>query len=334
MSSPRIGRFAVAGLVAVSAAGLAACNPVGPPPPPPPPPTTTTTAPAPASTPCASSSPAIVCSQFNVDGLARKFYTHVSAQPAPAGGRPVMFFFHGDGGTGNWNMSSIYAQTDPDGAVVIQMDGPNNIPSLNRGGTAWSFYMDGTGPDDVNFTSKVLDGVIDGSLVPGADIDPHRVYAVGSSRGGFMVDTLAVDARTADRFAAVVSLSGNFYCEAGDVVCDARVKNGGLSTSAAVMHIHGNSDGVVDAPGHLPSPVTGTITWPWPLGSMSYGHGCSGDYAYASQLAPMGGKNTYEYRPAGGCAVDYRLVLLQNGGHGIAGWESYGWNYLKVKTSV
>jgi poly(3-hydroxybutyrate) depolymerase len=317
-------RSAAAGLVALSGIGLAACQapPVVPPPPPPP-----------VATACASSSPAITCSQFTVDGLPRKIYAHVSAQPAPAGGRPLVLWFHGDGGTGNVNLASLYAQTDPDGAVVVQLDGPNTIASLGRGSTAWSFRMDGDVPDDVHFTKTVIDDVLVGSLVPGANVNPSRVYAMGSSRGGFMVDTLLVDARTAGSIAAVVNLSGNFYCEDGDAVCDARVNGAGFSAKASILHIHGDADGVVPPPARLPNPVTQTISWPWPLGQFAYANGCTGNFAYTSQLSPsMSAKPTYLYTGTGGCGIDYRLVLVQNGGHGISGWEAYGWGFAKTKT--
>jgi len=316
-----LARYATAGLAALSGLGLAACQPTVPPPPPPP-----------VATACTSSSPAITCNQLPVDGLQRKIYYHVSSQPAPAGGRPLVLWFHGDGGSGNVNLASLYAQTDPDGAVVVQLDGPNNIASLGRGSTAWSFRMDGGAPDDVHFTKTVIDDVLVGSLIPGAGVNPQRVYAMGSSRGGFMVDTLLVDARTAGSLAAVVSLSGNFYCEDGDAVCNARVNGTGFSSKAAVMHIHGDADGAVPPPAHLPSPVTKTISWPWPLGQFAYANGCSGDFPYTSQLSPsMSGKPTYLYTGAGNCGVDHRLVLIQGGGHGVSGWEAYSWNFAKTK---
>ena len=125
---------------------------------------------------------------------------------------------------------------------------------------------------------------------------------------------------------------GNFYCEDGDTVCEARIAGAGFDTTAAVMHIHGDSDGAVDPPAHLPNPVTATISWPWPLGQMSDAHGCSGDYAYGGQLANIGGQATYLYKPAGGCATDFRLVLIKGVGHGFGGWEPYTWSFLKAKS--
>ena len=223
--------------------------------------------------PCTAGSTNITCRQLTVGGLTRKFFYHVPTTAAPAAGRPVVLYFHGDGGTGNANLTSLYAQTDPDGAVVVQLDGPNNVPGLNRGSTAWSFFMNASSPDDVGFTKTVLDHLQLGTLIPGVPVDMKRVYAVGASRGGFMVDTLIVDSRTAGSFAGVVNVAGNFYCESGDTVCTQRTASGGggFATSAPVLHIHGDNDTAVPSPAAVPNPVTASINWPWPVAQFAVG---------------------------------------------------------------
>jgi poly(3-hydroxybutyrate) depolymerase len=282
---------------------------------------------------CTASSPAITSRQLTVGGLTRKFFTHQSSVAAPAAGRPVVFYFHGDGGTGNVNLASLYAQTDPDGAIVVQLDGPNNVPGQNRGSTAWSFFMNGSTPDDVAFTRNLLDHMLLGTLLPGVPIDTKRVYAVGASRGGFMVDTLIVDARTAGAFAGVVNVSGNFYCESGDATCTARTANGGFATSTPVLHIHGDADGAVPTPAAVPNPVTASISWPWPVAQFASANGCSGVFAYQATVTPsIGAKPTYRYKPSGTCAQDDQLVLIKGGGHVPSGWEPHAWSYLKTKS--
>lgn len=284
---------------------------------------------------CTASSPAITCRQVTVGGLTRKFFYHQSTAPAPAAGRPVVLFFHGDGGTGNQNLASLYAQTDPDGALVVQLDGPNNVPGLGRGSTAWSFFMNGSSPDDVAFTRMVLDNLLVGTLVPGVPIDTKRIYAVGASRGGFMVNTLIVDPRTAGAFAGVVNVAGNFYCESGDTTCTARTANGGFATSAPVLHIHGDADGAVPSPAPVPTPPTASINWPWPVAQMAYANGCSGTFAYKATVTPsIGAKPTYRYGPSGTCAKDIQLVLVKGGGHVPSAWEPHAWSYLRSKARV
>jgi len=329
----------------VGAVGLTACGTVSPIVPNPTPntgplptlPSTTappsTMGPPPTTVPeqCSSSSAALVCRQVTVGGVTRKVFAHVPTTAAPAAGRPVVLFFHGDGGGGNGALSTLYRETDPEGAIVLQLDGPNNVPSYARGGTAWSFYMDGTGPDDVLFTKVVVDELLGGTLLPGVAADADRVYAVGGSRGGFMVDTLAVDVRTSGYFAGVVNLWGAFYCESGDDVCQARIDNGGMTVSTPVLHIHGDADPVVAPPARVPSPVTKSISWPWPLAQFAYGNGCSGDFGFSATLTSMGGYPTYRYSPVGGCPKDIQLVLVKGGGHGVWGWEAYAWSFLSGK---
>ena len=283
--------------------------------------------------PCSASSTAITCRQLTVGGLTRKFYYHVPATPAPATGRPVVLYFHGDGGTGNTNLASLYAQTDPDGAVVVQLDGPNNVAGLNRGGTAWSFFMNGSSPDDVDFTKTVINNILIGTLIPAESIDTTRLYAIGASRGGFMVDTLIVDARTAGTFAGVVNVAGNFYCESGDTTCTQRTANGGYRTSTPVLHVHGDADTAVPSPAVVPNPVTAAISWPWPIAQFASANGCSGVFAYQGTVTPsIGAKPTYRYKPSGSCAQDDQLVLVKGGGHVPGGWEPHAWTYLKTKS--
>lgn len=305
---------AVALALAVAAlASLTGCEPVG--------------------TACPTSSPAITCRELTVGGLTRKVFLHQPSVAAPAAGRPVVFVFHGDGGTGNANLASLYARTDPDGAVVVQLDGPNNVAGSGRGSTAWSFFMDGRTPDDVGFTRAVLDHLLAGRLLPGVAVDPTRIYAVGVSRGGFMVDTLIIDSRTAGAFAGAVNVAGNFYCETGDATCTARTQGGGFQTSTPMLHIHGDADGAVPSPAQVPTPVTGSISWPWPIARFAAANGCSGTFAYRATVTPsIGGKPTYRYAPSGTCAQDDQLVLVKGGGHVPGGWEPHAWTYLTAKS--
>lgn len=238
----------------------------------------------------------------------------------------MVLFFHGDGGTGAANRASLYARTDLDGAIVVQMDGLSNT---------WSFFMDGTHVDDVAFTKTVVDGITAGTLLTGLHIDPNRIYAIGSSRGAFMVNTLAVDARSSNLFAAIAPMSGNFYCETRDAVCEARKNGNGMAIASALLSVNGDADLVVPPPAVVPTLPTATITgWPWPHASMSYTHGCATNFAHIGEIAPsMSGKPTYLYRPASACSQELLMVLVKGGGHGISGWETPVWSWLSAHSN-
>jgi poly(3-hydroxybutyrate) depolymerase len=274
------------------------------------------------------------------DNLVRKFYYHVSAQAEPSGGRPLIMFFHGDGGNGSQNLSALHSVVDPDGAVVVQPEGPNNISSLGRGSTAWSFFQNASKPDDVLFAKTVMDGVLAGTYLPGVNINPKKIYAIGESRGGFFVYVLLSDVRTAGYWASIGSMFGSYYCETGDAVCAAR-SNGSLTyldyrapgfhTTVPILHIHGDADTAVGPPARIPSPATGSIQ-PWGIQQFSQANSCSASFANVASPSPaatIGSTTGYLYKPSG-CAIDYRMILLPGVGHGFSGYQSYTWTYFKL----
>jgi polyhydroxybutyrate depolymerase len=61
--------------------------------------------------------------------------------------------------------------------------------------------------DDLGYLSALID-----EAVQRLNVDPERVYAMGLSNGGFMVERLACDA--ADRVAGVVNVSGSGFLDA------------------------------------------------------------------------------------------------------------------------
>src|SRR4029077_17678604 len=82
----------------------------------------------------------------------------------------------------------------------------------NACGTVGDVSANGPGIDDVRF----LTGVVD-KLVTEIGIDPSRVFAAGSSRGGFMAFRLALEVPSRFRAVAAVSasvhMSDNFKCK-------------------------------------------------------------------------------------------------------------------------
>ncbi|MBI2389542.1 MAG: prolyl oligopeptidase family serine peptidase [Deltaproteobacteria bacterium] len=83
-----------------------------------------------------------------------------------------------------------------------------------------------TTPDDDVYLIGLLD-----EIAAKWDVDPKRVFLVGHSNGGFMAHRLACE--HADRFAAIVSVAGATFADAG------RCKP---SSPIAVLQIHGTED--------------------------------------------------------------------------------------------
>ncbi|MBZ0287313.1 MAG: hypothetical protein K8I30_06845 [Anaerolineae bacterium] len=113
---------------------------------------------------------------------------------------PLLFVFHGAGGTGVniASLSDFNAMAEAEGFVVIYPDGINRI------------WNDGRPPDpaigpvdDVDFVSDMLD-----TLMAALNVDSSRIYATGYSAGGMFSFRLGCE--LPDQFAAVASVASTF----------------------------------------------------------------------------------------------------------------------------
>ncbi|HEU5011696.1 MAG TPA: glycoside hydrolase family 44 protein [Roseiflexaceae bacterium] len=156
-----------------------------------------------------------------VNGYERHFVYAVAASAAPATGRPLVIFLHGDGGTPT--LSDAWKQAvlnDSNGAVLLAAEGRNNIPAAAAiDGSGWRFRMDETGRpyDDIDFINQLITQATAGSTLLGTTIDAQQVYVVGESRGAGFAYYLYADPRTRNKIRAIVPISGTFYCD-GDAV--------------------------------------------------------------------------------------------------------------------
>ena len=162
--------------------------------------------------------PADTSGTLTVNGYDRHFVYAVSAAAAPALGRPLVIYLHGDGGTmglsAAWK-SAVLA--DSLGAVLLSAEGRNNIPDAAAiDGSAWRYRMDEASQpyDDVDFINQLITQATDaGAPLLGTPIDPAQVYVVGASRGAGFAYYLYADLRTRNKVRAIVPLSGTFYCD-------------------------------------------------------------------------------------------------------------------------
>ena len=165
--------------------------------------------------------PAETSGSIVVNGYTRNFVYEVSANAAPATGRPLVIHLHGDGG--NMGISPAWRSAvlnDANGAVFLSAQGRNNIPAAAAiDGSGWRFRMDEAGRkyDDVDFINQLITQATANTTLLGTKINPTQVYLVGESRGAGFAYVLYADPRTRNKIRAIVPISGTFYCDGAPV---------------------------------------------------------------------------------------------------------------------
>ncbi|NIJ54871.1 cellulase family glycosylhydrolase [Dyadobacter arcticus] len=181
-------------------------------------------------------------------GKTRSFIFH--APGATVGlNLPLLFVYHGDGGSGAGIRNSTEFNTTADNNNFIVV-----YPNADSDGSGWHRAIDQT--KDVRFTSDLID-----YFCSTYHIDAKKVYATGHSAGGYMTYNLAVNLPS--RVAAFAPVSGNMYANNGDYA----YFTGPNFKPVPILHIHGDPDNVVayPDPNHTPT------EWnEWPLTRFSY----------------------------------------------------------------
>ena len=134
------------------------------------------------------------------DGLERHYRVIApDRQPATPGGWPLVLVLHGGGGTGDYmvRVSGFDDLARREGFVAVFPDAVEKHWNDGRGAAA--LPAQGANVDDVGFLLAMIDRV--GRALP---IDPSRIYALGPSNGGMMVQRLACEA--SGRFAALTTV--------------------------------------------------------------------------------------------------------------------------------
>jgi polyhydroxybutyrate depolymerase len=244
-----------------------------------------------------------------VAGLTRTYSTYVPRDLAK--GALLVVVMHGAGENGG----RIRVETgygferlaDEHGFAVVY---PNAYEGYWDACTvAGDVSANGRSIDDVGF----LGGMVD-KLVGEIGVDPGRVFAAGSSRGGFMAFRLALEAPS--RFRAVAAVSANvpspenFKCKPA------------AQGTCSVMIMNGTDDPLVPFDGGSVS-LFGLF---YKLGKVRSSRE-SGQY-FADLNHITGPPERNETRVAGGvrverllwrnkCKVEVELVAIHGGGHGI-----------------
>ena len=163
---------------------------------------------------------------MNYGGVNRGFWVHTPPSYSAGQHLPMVFNFHGYGSFAS--EEELYTQMDnvaDTGKFIVVY--PSGIGAAWNVGWFGSFW---TGPDDVGFTSAIID-----TMIKLYGIDSTRVYSCGMSNGGFMSHLLA--SVLSNRITAVAAVSG--------VLTDSAVAYFTPSRLIPLMDIHGTKDPVV-----------------------------------------------------------------------------------------
>lgn len=136
--------------------------------------------------------------EWTIDGTVRQALVSISASAA-TNFAPLVFAFHGHGGSASQAARSFgYHEVWPE-AVVVYMQGlptPGQLTDLEGKKAGWQKDAADQGGRDLKFFDAVLN-----SLQKECKIDPKRIYATGHSNGGGF--TYLLWAERGDVFAAV-----------------------------------------------------------------------------------------------------------------------------------
>lgn len=166
----------------------------------------------------------------SVEKTERTYYIFVPAEKPPEDGFPVVFVFHGGGGTGlrmeRWLKFTDLARRDK--FIAVYPDGIGNNWNDGRETVVNSAHKEKV--DDLSFVIRMID-----EISAGYSVDPKRFFATGPSNGGIF--SHFIGAQLADKFAAIAPVIGG--------IADPFHKDFSPSEPVSVLIIQGTKDKLV-----------------------------------------------------------------------------------------
>lgn len=226
-------------------------------------------------------------------------------------GAPLVVVLHGSGQSG----AQVRVETgygfdrlaDANGFIVVYPDAFEGF--WNACNIVGDYSANALDIDDVGFLTQLVD-----MLIAERGVDPARVYATGSSRGGAMTYRLALEAPSHFRAVAAVSASlptpDNFKCAPQG------------EGSPSVMIMNGVDDPLVPFDGGEVSFLgllykTGMVRSARQTGQYFADRYAIGEGPATSETAAGDGVRVERLLWRNGSAVEVELVAIHGGGHGM-----------------
>ncbi len=201
------------------------------------------------------------------DGLTRTYIVHIPKNYNPTKRYPVLFGFHGGGGSSLQfeKSSGLSPLADEKGFIVVYGQGTTwgklEIPVWNGGACCGQAVDSQKNVDDVGYVRAIVT-----QIVTKYNIDKTRIYTTGMSNGGILSYRLA--------------------CEASDIFAGAAIVSGGIqiktcrpSKQIPVLLIHGTSDDRVPYSGGKGGGIVDATFLPVEIEFADWGarNGCTGE---------------------------------------------------------
>ncbi len=176
------------------------------------------------------------------DEIPREYIVYIPENYDHSVPSPILFVFHGFGGSNDFTMNSTGFNeiADQENFIVVYPQGSlilNLLAHWNVGG-----FTEGSNTDDVAFVDYLIS-----SLSEMYNLNLDRVYATGMSNGGFMSFLLAC--QLSNKIAAIASVTGSMTTQTVNE-CNAQ-------REVPILQIHGTNDPVV--------PYNGIQEWNTPI---------------------------------------------------------------------
>ena len=134
--------------------------------------------------------------ELTEQGSVRTYYIYTPKSYSSSRPMPLVLVFHGDDGSGRSisNVSGFNELAEQKGFIVVYPDGIDHTWSLRKKGKRKI--------DDISFVKNLIN-----HLQQVRNIDKHRIYATGFSKGGIL--TQALTCQLSDQIAAFASVAGS-----------------------------------------------------------------------------------------------------------------------------
>ena len=164
----------------------------------------------------------------------REFYIFNPINDESINNAPVVFSFHGGGGTATENMEySGFRQIAKEEKFILIY--PQGQYFSNKDSTGWIFNENNNITDDLFFINEVIDWLYENKR-----INLDRIYATGFSVGAVMSYDLAC--KLSNKIAAVAPVAGTMSLDTYETCRPEKSKS--------IIHIHGESDSILSPNGN------------------------------------------------------------------------------------